>query len=110
MKKKIINILGEEVTIAFNMATEIAYEGITNQPFDLEQMKDKRNIIALYTAAVLANNKDTKITFESITQDASMDEIKALDEAVSETLADWLKIPDVIPAEKQAEGEEQPKN
>ena len=25
--KKIITILGEEVTIAFNMATEMAYEG-----------------------------------------------------------------------------------
>lgn len=108
--KKIITILGEEVTIAFNMATEMAYEGITKQPFDLESMKDKRNIIALYTAAVIANNKDTKITFESIAQEASMAEIKALDEAVSETMRDWLNIPEVIPPEKKIDGEEQPKN
>jgi hypothetical protein len=108
--KKIITILGEEVTIAFNMATEMAYERITKQSFDLEQMKDKRNIIALYTAAVIANNKDTKITFESIAQEASMAEIKALDEAVSETMRGWLNIPEVIPPEKKIDGEEQPKN
>lgn len=111
MEKK-ISILGEEITIAFNMAVEMAYERITGNPFKLEDLKFKMNVMPLYMAAVIANNPDTKITFDDLSTKATKKEIMALDEAVSETMSDWLEIPSVIPEDKKLEGddEEQPKN
>ena len=111
MEKK-ITILGEEITIAFNMAVEMAYERITGSPFKLEDLKFKMNVMPLYMAAIIANNPDTKITFDDLSTKATKKEIMALDEAVSETMSDWLEIPSVIPEEKKPEGddEEQPKN
>lgn len=111
MEKK-ITILGEEIAIAFNMAVEMAYERITGNPFKLEDLKFKMNVMPLYMAAVIANNPDTKITFDDLSTKATKKEIMALDQAVSETMSDWLEIPSVIPEDQKPEGddEEQPKN
>ena len=109
MEKK-ITLMGEEVTIKFNMAVEIAYEDITGRPFNLDDFKNKKYMPALFFAAVIANNHDTNLTIDYILSDATVDEIHALDVAVSETMSDWLHISDVIPAEKAADDEEQPKN
>ena len=43
MKKK-ITILGEEVTVTFCMATELAYETISGgKPFDISKMNSVRD-------------------------------------------------------------------
>ena len=107
-----ITIKGEELVIKFNMATECTYEEITQRPFNLSDFNDKKLLMALFYSAIIANNKKTEITLDYLLMDATYDEVSALDNAVSETMTDWLHIPAVIPKDKPAaeEDEEQPKN
>jgi hypothetical protein len=107
-----ITVKGEEITIKFNMAVECAYEQITSRPFNLQDFTDKKLLVTLFFSTILANNPDTKITLDYLLKDATFDEIRSLDSAVSEVMTDWLHIPSVIPQEhqKEDEGEEQPKN
>ena len=110
MEKK-ITVMGEELTIKFNMAVQIAYEDITGRPFNLDDFKIKKFMPALFMAAIIANNPKTKVTMDYLLSDATVDEVHDLDVAISETMSDWLHISDVIHVEKPAEGEEeQPKN
>ena len=111
MEKK-VTIKGEEVTIKFNMAVECAYERITNRKFNLQDFKEKDLLVTLFFSTILANNPDTEITLDYLLKDATFDEIRSLDSAVSEVMTDWLHIPSVIPQEhqKEEEGEDQPKN
>jgi len=111
MEKK-ITVKGEEITIKFNMAVECAYEEITSRPFNLQDFTDKKLLVTLFFSTIIANNQETKITLDYLLKDATFDEIRSLDSAVSETMTDWLNIPSVIPQENQKkdEGEEQPKN
>ena len=113
MEKK-VTIKGEEITIKFNMAVECAYEQITSRPFNLQDFKEKKLLVTLFFSTILANNPDTGITLDYLLKDATFDEIRSLDSAVSETMTDWLHIPSVIPQENQKkdeqDGEEQPKN
>lgn len=113
MEKK-ITILGEEITIAFNMSVEMAWEKITNQPFSLEGMQFKTNLVPLYYAAIIANNQETKITFDDLMKRASREELNALDAALSESMKEWLNVPDIIKEEpepeSESEEEEKPKN
>ena len=113
MEKK-VTIKGEEITIKFNMAVECAYEQITSRPFNLQDFKEKKLLVTLFFSTILANNPDTEITLDYLLKDATFDEIRSLDSAVSETMTDWLHIPSVIPQENQKkdeqDGEEQPKN
>ena len=107
-----ITVKGEEITIKFNMAVECAYEEITSRPFNLQDFKEKKLLVTLFFSTILANNPDTKITLDYLLKDATFDEIRSLDSAVSEVMTDWLHIPSVIPQEhqKEEEGEDQPKN
>ena len=61
-----INLLGKEVKIAFSLATEIAYEQITGEAFVIEKLSFTKNAVALYMAAIIANNPDIDITTEDI--------------------------------------------
>lgn len=109
--EKNITVMGEEVTIKFNMAVQIAYERITGRQFNLDDFKTKEFMPALFMAAIIANNPKTKVKMDYLLSDATVDEVHALDVAISETMSDWLHISDVIPVEKPAEeDEEQPKN
>lgn len=111
MEKKIM-IKGEEITIKFNMGVECAYEDITQRPFNLADFKDKKLLMALFHAAIITNNPKTEITFDYLLTDATCEEVTALDNAVSETMSDWLHIPAVIKKDepKPKDQEEQPKN
>jgi hypothetical protein len=111
MEKK-VTIKGEEITIKFNMAVECAYEQITSRPFNLQDFTEKKLLVTLFFSTIIANNPDTKITLDYLLKDATFNEIRSLDSAVSGTMTDWLNIPSVIPQENQKkdEGEEQPKN
>lgn len=107
MEKK-IKFLGEEITIRFNMAVELAYEEIAEKPFNLKDLDSQKNSVALYMAAIIANNPDTQITFERVITEATAAEIGNIASATIECMTDWLKVPDVIPTEQKSD--EQPKN
>lgn len=105
MTEKRITILGEEVTIAFNMAVEIAYEEISGTTFDMDALSKTRNTVALYAATIIANNPETKITLEDIMYKVSMPEIMALRTAVLEAMNEWIKMPEVMQKEVSEEEE-----
>lgn len=103
-----INIIGKEVKIAFNLATEIAYEQITGEAFGIEKLNFTKNAVALYMAAIIANNPDIDINTEDIISKASGAEVKTLSDAIYAEMKAWMNIPDVMneKEEKKEEGEE----
>lgn len=109
MDKK-INILGEEITIRFNMAVEIAYEEIAGKPFSLEELESQKNSVALYMAAIITNNLETSITFDRLITEARGEEITTLGAAVVDCMKDWMAIPSVVKPEQTTDSDDQPKN
>jgi hypothetical protein len=105
-----INIIGKEVNIAFNLATEIAYEQITGEAFGIEKLSFTKNAVALYMAAIIANNPDIDITTEDIISKASGAEVKALSDAIYAEMKAWMNIPDVMDEKVEAKYEDEEKN
>lgn len=89
--KKKITILGKDVEIAFNMATQMAYEEITGKAFDTDSLDKVSNTMALYYACILANNHETDITFDQLIAEADAHDISVLREAVIGSFTDWCK-------------------
>ena len=111
MNESIITILGEELTIGFNMAVEIAFEEIAGIPFNTSELDTQKNSMALYMAAILTFNPKTKITFKDLVMKASASEINTLGEAVINAMKKWMAIPDVVDIdEKPKDDDEKPKN
>ena len=109
MAKK-ITILGQKVNIEFNLAVQLAYEKITNQPFNTKDLVMQTNASALYMAAILANNPKTKITYDQLIKKAKGPEIDALGKAVMGSMAEWLEMPELIketepPSFEESQGE-----
>ena len=107
MKK--VSILGKELNIAFNLATQIAYEVISGEPFSLESLKCMRNTVCLYAAAIVANNPGTDISFDDLTYKMTAPETAMLRTAVLETLTEWMHIPEVMAKEGSHEESEEGK-
>lgn len=110
-----IKILKEEIDIRFNIAVELAYEEITDEEFNVESLKKMKNTIALGMAAILVANEKTEITIDRLLREATGPEIAALNQAVLDSMTEWLAIPEVIAKEDAKEpqpdiNEEQPKN
>ena len=105
-----IKLLGKEVNIAFNLATEIAYEQITGEAFGIEKLSFTKNAVALYMAAIIANNPETDITTEDIISKASGAEVKALSDAIYAEMKDWMNIPDVMNEKEEKKEEDEEKN
>ena len=103
--KKQITILGRTIGIAYNMATQIAYEEIVGKPFDIEAMDKTSNTLALYYACIIANNKDTDLTFDELLEDADANDISTLRDAVIGSFTEWCK-PAVTSAEKKKQKKE----
>lgn len=102
MEKKKITILGKEVTIAYNIATQIAYEEITGTAFDPSALEKTGNMMALFFACILANNRDTTLTMDDLLTDADAGDIKVLREAVLDSFHEWCKrVVDDIPAKEE---------
>lgn len=91
MNKRKIKFLGHDVNIAYNMATQIAYEEITEATFSIDDLSKSRNSMALYWACIAANNPDTKLTFDDLLLKATAADIKKLSEAVMESFSDWCQ-------------------
>ena len=103
--EKKVTVLGEELDIRFNMAVEIAYEDITNEPFSFQSLERQKNIVALCMAAIIVNNPETKITAERFIREVASDEYNAIVSTVIEAMTEWMKIPSVIPQDKPSEEE-----
>lgn len=110
MEKK-INILGQDLTIKFNMAVQLSYEQITGKEFLVQELTMTRNRIALYYAAIIANNEDCTLTMDDLLYAPSLDTITQLDNAVSQCMQAWYNIPPTAEPEQPADKEEddQPK-
>lgn len=92
------------------MAVEIAYEEISGQPFDVNELQKTKNTVLLYLAAIVANNPDCGITFDDIAFKATLPEIAELRAAVVDSMGEWMQIPDVMKEEKKDEEGDDPKN
>lgn len=111
---KTITFLGQKLNVAFNMAVQIAYEKITDKPFDLSDMVKAEARISIYYAAIIANNPDTDITMEQMLHDTTIDDMKAIDKAVNDAISEWYHIPapaeEKVPEPSEEEKEESAKN
>ena len=91
--KKIITILGETLTIAFNMAVQISFEEITGKSFREINTDSSKDNLALAYAAIIANNPDTNITAGNLMRDISGAELKELMQAISDAFVEWNDMP-----------------
>lgn len=105
-----ITLFGEELDIRFNMATEIAYEEITGQPFSMEALTNQRTAIALYMAAIIAAKDDTHITIEMLMKEATAKDIVAIKDAVWQSLEEFASIPPTTKKAKKGKKESDSKN
>lgn len=103
MKKQQITLLGETLTIVFNMACQIAFEEITGKPFNDFDSNKSKDILALDYAVISVNNPDTNITADRLMREANAQDMKTLNNAITASLMDWNDIPATL-----ADDEEQP--
>ena len=104
---KTIKLLGQEVKIAFNLATQIAYERIKKEPFSIEALNNMESAVVLYAACIIANNEKTTITIENLLKDATAHEIAELSKAVVESVKEWCQ---PVANEQKAKKGSKPKN
>lgn len=104
---KTIKLLGQEVKIAFNLATQIAYERIKKEPFNIEALNNMESAVVLYAACIIANNEKTTITIENLLKDATAPEIAELSKAVVESVKEWCQ---PVTNDKTAKKGSKPKN
>lgn len=95
MKKITINVLGRDVIIAYNLATQIAYEQLTDRPLEPDDFKRTKNIVLLIMACIIANNSDIEINLEELTHKLTGEEFIGLAKVVLELYAEWNHIPSV---------------
>lgn len=96
MKKQQITLLGETLTIVFNMACQIAFEEITGKPFAEIDNNSSKDNLALAYSAILANNPDTSITIDKLMHEASGKDMADLLNAVTESFIQWDKMPSTL--------------
>lgn len=94
--KKTINILGESIVIAFNIASLIGFEEITGKPFNEIDLSMSKDTLALSLAVIIANNPDTQITANALMTQATGKEISELTQAVTAAFIDWNTIPETL--------------
>ena len=102
MKTRKIYFLGEDLNIAFNLAVMIAFEQISEKPFDNAILSTTKGQLILYTAVILANNPDTKITMERLMTEPNALDIQQLDKEVAGAMKDYYVIE---PQDKEGEDE-----
>ena len=94
--KKILTILGQEVTIMFNMAVQISFEEITGKPFSEIDTNVSKDSLALAYSAIIANNPDCNITDDNLMHDASGAELNGVIKAISDSFVEWNKVPETL--------------
>lgn len=109
MKKQQITLLGETLTIVFNMACQIAFEEITGKPFSDFDSNKTKDILALDYAVISVNNPDTEITADRLMREANAQDMKILNNAITSALMDWNDIPATL-ADEEDNAEENSNN
>lgn len=109
MKKQQITLLGETLTIVFNMACQIAFEEITGKPFNDFDSNKSKDILALDYAVISVNNPDTEITADRLMREANAQDMKILNNAITSALMDWNDIPATL-ADEEDNAEENSNN
>lgn len=109
MKKQQITLLGETLTIVFNMACQIAFEEITGKPFNDFDSNKSKDILALDYAVISVNNPDTNITADRLMREANAQDMKTLNKAITAALMDWNDMPATL-ADDEDNAEEIPSN
>ena len=102
MKKQQITLLGETLTIVFNMACQIAFEEITGKPFSDFDSKKAMDIFALDYAVISVNNPDTNITADRLMREANAQDMKVLNNAITASLMDWNDMPATLADDEDA--------
>lgn len=109
--EKQITIAGMTLAVTFCMATEVAYEDIMDEPFDITKIIGTKKNLSLGIAAILSVEsnkeklKDIEITSE-IMHKATPDEFRAMTDAVGECMLDFFHIPVASVDHETAEQEE----
>jgi len=109
MAQKELKILGKKVPVVFNMATQIAFEKITDKAFDLALLTHAEARLALYYAAIVSADKETSITVDDL-MTADFNDINALDKTLNELITEFYHLGNIeeahVPvAEDSPEGE-----
>ena len=107
--KKILTILGQEVTIMFNMAVQISFEEITGKSFREIDTNVSKDNLALAYSAIIANNPDCNITVDNLMHDASGAELNGVIKAISDSFVEWNKVPETLADEEDKKEEEKKK-
>ena len=110
MKKQQITLLGETLTIVFNMACQIAFEEITGKPFSDFDSNKSKDILALDYAVISVNNPDTNITADRLMREANAQDMKTLNNAITAALMEWNDMPATFADEEDAPSEDSPSN
>lgn len=93
MKK--VTILGEEVSVGFNLAVQIGFEEITSKSFaDIDG--SVRDSVALLTSAIITCNPESSITLDRLVHEASNSEILAANAALQSEIEAWMRIPATV--------------
>lgn len=108
MKK--ITILGEEVNIAFNMASIISFEIISGKSYNDIDLTSTKDTLELNAAVIVANNPKSGITVNKLMFEAKSEDIAKLNKAVADELMEWSHIPETLEGEDKQEGDEEEKN
>lgn len=99
-----LTINGEELTISFNLATEIAYADLTGKDFNPTELFDEQgnttssDAIKIALASLIANNPDSQIDEHYILYEAPREEITRLVSLVFMEMFAWLKVPAIAEA------------
>ena len=102
MKKITKNVLGRDVILAYNLATQIAYEQLTDRPLEPDDFKNTKNIVLLIMACIIANNSDVEISLEELTHNLTGEEFIDLAKDALELYAEWNRIPSVAATDSTA--------
>lgn len=94
--KRQVTILGEDVNIAYNLATQIIYEKITGHTINLEQLGMTSVNSTLLYASIIANNDDTNINYDRFMDDVDSKELTAGINALSDSIAEWYDLPKIM--------------
>ena len=106
MKKQQTTLLGETLTIVFNMACQIAFEEITGKPFNDFDSQKSKDILALDYAVISVNNPDTNITADRLMREANAKDMKTLNNAITAALMDWNDMPATFADDEDAPSED----
>lgn len=110
MEKKTITILGNVLSVTFNMATQLKYEEIAKKPFDISKMDSQTDTMNLCYAALLVANEHVPFTFDEMIDGLKMRETAELKDAVIGLALEWFEIPEVMKSAEEEDEEDGEKN